>query len=250
MKDLEQLVQYLDGELNEIEKQQLIEKLKKDPSLRERIDLIKDVDALIGDKQLEKFEESLKEVEAMYHKKKEVPAPATRKMVALQIAAAIIILVSAATYFLFVKNNGNTSSDELFAAYYQKLPADFTTRSEGVPNDGFVTAIQLYNENKYKEAITEFNKVVMADPSNNAAKLFLGICYTETQQFTNATNYFKKIIDQEDPIFQEHASWYLSLCYIKTHETGKARQLLSNLVSTRSFYMAQASELLKKLPKK
>ncbi len=246
MKDLEQLVQFLDGELNEVEKQQLIEKLKNNPGLSEKLDLIKDFDALTGDKQLSGFEDTLKEVEVDFMKRKQATSRLQLKFW-MQVAAAVLILISAATYFLVIKEKTSPSADSLYASYYQKLPADYATRSNENGNDLFINAIKLYNENRYDEAISIFNKIIQADPSNNAARLFLGICYTETNNFQKASGLFNDILIKHDPIFEEHAAWYLSLCYIKTKKPDLAKPLLNNLVETRSFYVGKASELLRKL---
>lgn len=249
MKDLEQLVQYLDGELNEYEKQQLIEKLKNDPSLREKLNIIKDIDLLLGDRHLESLEESLKEIEAQ-HKGEHALIPsisAPKKLLWLKAAALIIILVSAASYFVFHFSNTPKNPDDLFAAYYEKMPADFTTRSQDTQQDDFNSAIKLYNENDYSQAIVGLNKVIQKDQSNNAAQLFLGICYIETKQFEGAAAQFEKVIKKHDPLFEEHAEWYLALSYIKTNKPGLAKPLLSKLVNSKAFYAKQASDLLKKL---
>lgn len=246
MKDLEQLVQFLDGDLNEVEKQQLIEELKKNQGLNAKLDLIKDFDALTGDKQLSDFEDTLKEVEAEFLNRKQ-PSSKLNLKLWMQIAATVILLISAATYFLVIKERSSVSPDSLYAAYYQKLPADYVTRSGENGNDLFINAIKLYNDNKYQEAIAEFNKVLLTDPSNNAARLFLGICFSEISNFKKASEHFNIILNQRDPIFEEHAAWYLSLCYIKTKNPDLARPLLINLVETRSFYIGKASELLGKL---
>lgn len=246
MKDLEQLVQFLDGDLNEVEKQQLVERLKKEPELKAKLDLIKDFDALTGDKQLSDFEDKLKEVEAEFRNKKEVTLKFNLKLW-MQIAATLIIIVSAATYFLVIKDRTSVTPDSLYAAYYQKLPANYVTRSEENGSDLFIRAIKLYNDNKYKEAVVEFKKLLVTDPSNNAARLFLGICYLEITDFPNAIEQFRIINNQHDPIFEEHAAWYLSLCYLKTGKPDLARPLLTNLVTTRSFYVGKAAELLRKM---
>ncbi len=248
MKDLEQLVQFLDGELNEAEKQQLVDKLRNNPELNGKFELIKDFDALTGDKQISNFETTIKEVEAEFLAKKQATSKLNLKLW-MQIAATVILLISAATYFLVIKERSSFSPDSLYAAYYQKLPADFATRSGEKSDDLFINAIKLYNDNKYQEAIVEFTKILNSDPSNNAARLFLGICYSETDNFKKASEHFNIILNHHDPIFEEHAAWYLSLCYIKTNNPDLARPLLNNLVETRSFYIGKASELLGKLKK-
>jgi tetratricopeptide (TPR) repeat protein len=248
MKDLEQLVQYLDGELNEVQKHQFTEKLKNDPSLGKKKELIEDVDKLIGDKQLLSFEECLKEVEALYKiENKKVQSSRIIRLKWMKAAAVVIFIVGVSTLF-FLNHNSMRSGDELFAEYYAKMPADFATRSALPENDAFLSAIQMYNANMYSEAIIEFNKILQKDPTNNAARLFLGICYAETKQFKVAASQFKNIIENKDPIFEEHASWYLSLCYIKTQNTEAARKSLSGLVNSQSFYKGKASQLLKELP--
>jgi TolA-binding protein len=248
MKDLEHLVRYLDGELNELDKQVLIEKLKKDPSLSEKLELIKDLDQLMGDKHLASFEESLKEVENIYFNAniQEKSTFSQKFRVIVRVAAIVVVVVSSLAYFYFTEMRP-LSNDKLFATYYEKMPADFSTRSATAPDDDFMKAVRLYNENKFSEAIVEFVQILKTDPSNNAAKLFLGICYTETQNYNDAAVLFKNILVQKDTIFEEHASWYLSLCYIKINKPALAKPLLDKLISTRSFYMDKASELKKKL---
>jgi tetratricopeptide (TPR) repeat protein len=248
MKDLEHLVRYLDGELNEVDKKELIEKLKKDPSLSEKVELIKDVDQIMGDKHLSSFEESLKEVENLYFNAniQEKSTFSRRYLATARVAAILLVVVSTLAYFYFTDLRPQ-SNDKLFSTYYEKMPADFGTRSATSPDDGFMKAIKLYNENKFTEAIVGFENILKTDPSNNAAKLFLGICYTETQKFKEAAALFKSILVQNDTIFEEHASWYLSLCYIKINKPGLARPILDKLISTHSFYMDKASELKKKL---
>lgn len=249
MKDLELLVRYLDGDLNDTEKQQVDDRLKVDPLLSGKLELIKDVNTVLGDKELSSFEERIAEAEKLYFNKKslEEPAPVyiTKKFNIYRIAAVIAVLVALTFTFLLVKNNLAKSNDELFATYYEKMPADFHTRSEEIQGNDFINAVKLYNQNKYREAIVGFEKVLKNEPANNAAKLFLGICYTETHQYKNAATQFTKIISGKDPIFEEHASWYLSLCYLKTNNAGLAKNILLNLVHTNSFYEDKASELLK-----
>jgi tetratricopeptide (TPR) repeat protein len=246
MKDLEQLVQYHDGDLTEADRLLLAERLKNEAELQNTLDLITDVECLIGDRELASFEENVKEAEASFLQKKAAESRLTLNFW-MKAAAILVVLVSAALFFLVLKNNVSLNNDELFAAYYEKLPADFATRSDINSKDDFINAIKLYNENKYQEAITKFHHILKNDPSNNAARLFLGISLTETSDFESAAGEFKYILDQRDPIFEEHATWYLSLCYIKTQHPGLARPLLSSLVSSRSFYMVKASDLLKKL---
>lgn len=251
MKDLEQLVQYLDGDLNDYDRQQLTEKMRVDASLREKLDFIKDVDRVIGDNELSSFEECLNDVENSFFNRQtlEEPKPAYKfkRTYIMRAAAVAAIVVATALTFILIQDRLIYSHDKIFASYYEKMPVDFATRSNEIFKDDFTDAIKYYNQNNYKEAIIHFEKVLKKDPTNNAAKLFLGICYTETKQYKNAAGQFHTIIQQKDPIFEEHASWYLSLCYIKTDNPKLAKNILHNLVNTHSFYTAKASELLKQL---
>ncbi|NJK94570.1 MAG: tetratricopeptide repeat protein [Bacteroidales bacterium] len=249
MKDLEHLVKYLDGELSEKEKHELIEKLRNDPSLSEKVDLIKDVDEIVGDKHLSSFEESLKEVESVYFNRDlhNASVSSRKYLIFTRIAVVLFVLLSTGAYFFFTGEGNSGGQDKLFAAYYEKMPADFTTRSVFPQDDNFIKAIKYYNDNKFRAAIIEFEKILKSDPDNNSVKLFLGLCYTETNEFENAAGFFKSILKQKDPIFEEHAAWYLSLCYIKTNKFDMAKPILKKLIDSRSFYMQKASELQNKL---
>lgn len=250
MRDLEQLIRSLDGELTEEQKNQLNEELKNNPSLVDNLELIKDVDSLMGDKHLNSFESTLKEVEYVVFKQgnlKKEEVKINRFTFTRLVAASVIAIVSLGILFYFMASNQKQSSEYLYAHYYQKLEADFLTRSATVAQDDFIKAVEFYSQGKYESAIGLFNSIIKKDPSNNAAKLFLGISYTETQRFTNAIKVFQDLIKQDDIMFGEHASWYLSLCYIKLNEVSKAKPLLKHLVTTKSFYVQKASDLLKDL---
>jgi TolA-binding protein len=251
MNDLEQLIRYLDGELTEEQKILFQEQLKNNHALTDNLEIIQDINQILGDKQIATFEDNLKEVEHVLFRNSEIKKERATSHYSvgrrLAIAGAISLLIIGCAYFLFFKTTASYT-DELYAQYYSKLDANFFTRSDAPAKDDFIQAIQLYDAGDYKAAIMLFNKILTNDPSNNAVKLFLGICYSETQRFPNAIKILQGVIAQNDLTFGEHATWYLSLCYIKTKDIQHAKQTLKQLISSKSYYVEKASELLQKLP--
>jgi tetratricopeptide (TPR) repeat protein len=249
MSDLEFLIRYLDGDLTEEQKREFQEQLKTNSSLANNLEFIQDMDQLLGDRHMADFEDSLKEVENVLFQKQEKEKSSRKFFLGkvLAIAGVIAILIMGTAYFLFFKS-GKLNTDALYSQYYQKLDAGFVNRSEAPGKDDFIQAIQYYDAGKYNQAITLFQKIINSDPSNNAARLFLGICYSETKQYPHAVPLFLGIVKQNDLAFKEHAYWYLSLCYLKLNDIPRAKQNLKILISSQSFYVEKASELLKKLP--
>lgn len=90
-------------------------------------------------------------------------------------------------------------------------------------------------------------RVITVEPANNAAKLFLGISFIETDQLKNAIPLFKNILESNDILFGEHARWYLSLCYIKLKEVEKAKLQLQQIIKDKTIYAQKATEILKKI---
>lgn len=249
MNDLESLIRFLDGELNEEEKKELQKQLLEDPKLMEQYQLIVDFDKAMNDKQLKQFEDSLDRAKANYFEslpEAETLNPPFRKIRHWLIAASIIFAVILGIVLSKTLIKGQ-NTDQLFAQYYERLDNSFTSRSYAESGNDFTKAIQFYDQGNYEGAIMLLKRVVTVDPANNAAKLFLGISFIETEQLKNAIPVFKNILESNDVIFGEHARWYLSLCYIKLKEVDKAKQQLQQIIKEKTIYAQKASEILKKI---
>jgi len=258
MKELEKIIQYLDGDMNVEEKQLFELELKSNPMLAQQLRLTQQVDQLLADNELFTFIENLQtakeqfkneEIRALNEDYKETNSKfkqnffLSRKL--LTAAAVILLVVISSVVYNIISVPTN---DRLFKQYYQKYEADIITRSSVITDvNALIAAIQQYDKGNYPVAIVKFEEILKSDKDNTAAHFFVGVSYIETNNYEKAIKNLSFVITQNDTAFIEHAEWYLALCYVKTKQTNKANALLSKIAGRQTFYKLMAMDVLKKL---
>ena len=136
----------------------------------------------------------------------------------------------------------------MFDRYYKPYEPSLSLRSGlNNGNQDFNLAIEYYNVHDYRNAAIYFSKVVQKEPEDMHSTLLSGISNFEISNYPEAENSFVRVIDDDDNLFIDHAQWYLSMCYIKTGETGKAKDQLALIADSESIYRKNAKQILKRL---
>jgi len=102
-----------------------------------------------------------------------------------------------------------------------------------------------FNSKKYIEALPSLEKYVETYPENSQAKLFLGICYLETNNFEKANAIFSNLASGQTS-FQNDGQWYLALLAIKQKDNNTAKKYLES-ISSDSSYFDKAQKILSKI---
>ena len=248
MKELEKLLKYHAGELQEEEKKVLDEKLKVQPELNQILSLIDDVNNTLKDEELKNFISTLGVTQNQFldSETNKTVKKHNLKFTWQLLAAASIVIVLVSSTIVYYSNFGS-NHNSIFNHFYKKYEASLLTRSNNTNNDELVIAIQLYDRGKYQDAITIFEKIIKKDATNTAAYFFAGASYIETKAYSKAITCMKFVIEQKDTAFAEHAKWYLALCYVKTNQLKEANQLLNNISKGNSVYHLMAADVLKRL---
>ena len=171
-------------------------------------------------------------------KRKRVVQLRTRMM----IAAAITILVALAFIFL---PSSPPSHQELITTYYS-VPEAPTILSPD--QDSLLRVADLLYTNKNYQAAqaayTSLAKHGFSPADQSRISLFQGICALETNQFSEATQFFAAA-DQH----RQEADWYSALSWLKAEDgLEQAKSALKQISETeRHFYGAKAKELLREL---
>jgi tetratricopeptide (TPR) repeat protein len=105
----------------------------------------------------------------------------------------------------------------------------------------------LYENKDYADAIQLFEKVLAEDNSRVGLNLYSGISHMEIEEYAEANNSFKKIINHKANAFIESAEWYLGLCYLKTNENDKAAIVFEDIVERDGYFKKDARKIIKKL---
>ena len=69
----------------------------------------------------------------------------------------------------------------------------------------------------------------------------------ELGKFDEALTEFAKFETSDYTLYTEAAEWYQALCYLKTHQTQKARVTLTSIIDSNGSYAKEADTLLRKI---
>jgi len=239
--DDEKIDDFLLGRMEETELQEFknLQSMNKEfaSRVRQRQENLQYVD-LLGDL-------ALKERVKRLHKEAVKNFPAEKRfniIPLLKYAAVIIFVIVAGLWFM----QGPISGQDVFNNNYQAYELNFGDRGSDV-EDIAISAGQLYMDGDYKKAIDLFNSL---PESQTSAKLRLakGVSFLETADYKNAVIAFQKLIDDKDPIYEEHAKWYLAMTYFKNENDLNAKKLIQEIVNKPgSFNHQKAKDILEKL---
>jgi TolA-binding protein len=111
---------------------------------------------------------------------------------------------------------------------------------------------ELYEQRKYREAITIFSGLLREDDKNKLAdnaQYWIGECYYGLRQFQQAMIEFEKIFVFSSSEKHDDAQLKIALCYLQQGDRAQAKNELEQLLATypTSEYIAKARQYLAKL---
>jgi len=162
--------------------------------------------------------------------------------------AAMFAVLLAAVFVL--KENLNTNQDfdsnQLYAEYYQVMPAEFNQRSNGESlNEVFGYAMENYKSKNYTSALDLLKKL---DANSTKVQLYKAICYTELDNGSQALSLLKSVSENGKLEEKQNAEWYLSLLYLKQSKLSLAKETLKKITKQGDhLFLSKAKKLLKEL---
>ena len=158
------------------------------------------------------------------------------------IAAAIVMLIVIRVFVPF------TSSDRLFQNYYEPLNASDHSQRDKVQdlNLNLTDGINSYIQGNYERSSLLFNQMGSVQEVQPEVQLFRGLNYMALGQYEPAREILNNYIENNYRYLPE-ATWYLSLCYLKTGDVNEARLHLTQLDAYEGMYKEDAQALARKL---
>jgi len=237
---------YLAGEMDQAEKDWFIKELEGNKDLRKEVDLRRRTDSVLQNQNILNLRSRLAAIE----KQRAEPLPeisGTKRRTGIKYAAAIAILLIAGSSILMLRPRSLTGS-EIIEKYYRPYEVPSTTRSGAIVSfEDYNTALEYYNIGEFRMAAVYFSKVLGREPDNMGSALLNGISNYEIKNYPEAEGSFKKVINDDNSYFVDHAQWYLGLCYIQTGETQKAKDQMSIVFNSNSIYSKKARKILRAL---
>jgi TolA-binding protein len=107
--------------------------------------------------------------------------------------------------------------------------------------------IGYYKSMKYAYAILTFDIILERFPKDINAIFYKALSEMESQNFSDASSLFKKVVNHSDKTFLEEAKFKLAVCLAAVSKTDESKKLFEEIISEKGFYAIRAKEELGKL---
>jgi TolA-binding protein len=142
-------------------------------------------------------------------------------------------------------------TESISAGYETKADKDIANKVlaesivEVTYKDALDKAMRLYKNEKYIDAIQEYDNILAKHPEDVNAQFYYGLCKYHLGQNGAALKKFDSVLKNRQTEFNEEANWYKALTLVEMMSTTAAKELLGNIVKQNGFYKAKAEEKLK-----
>jgi len=255
---------YLDNEMSIGERCEIEELIKINPRLYEQFTLRKGINESI---KIELFKEQLNKIHSelynsdynyIEHEKpghkvslvKDIVHVRKLKHNVLRIgkwvaAASILLLVcfSVSMYF----TNRDSLQNRLYAKYYEPLTEK---RLNFFKSSSLNKAKNKYFSKEYDVALMLLENLPNSMTIEVEKQLYYGLTLMELKRFDEAIDTFEHIsINNKYKVIKPIIHWHLALCYLKTGNQEKAKELFEKIVQRNDSHYKEAKKILKKLNK-
>lgn len=237
---LEDIEAYLNGEMDAVQKQEFEQQLTTDAQLKKQVEELRFLQTTI-DKHLQ-AEQTLPELKKIltpltqthFHKAEQQKGgrviSMNRVFAAIALAASVILI-----FFLFLPG---VSVDG--------YPVDDMSGAITRGNETqLAKAAQLFNDEKYAEAVTAFQQLKTESPDDATINYHLGISLVKTKNFTDALTLFEALAKGES-VYKEDANFFAALSAYNLQQNDKAKEYAA-AVKKESMYYKYAKAVLKKI---
>jgi len=236
---------YNADEMSEAEKQWFLKELEGNEELRNEVALRKKTDDILKKQNVMALRTKLAEIERQRSLVK-TPSRSLSKSPYMKYAAVLVgFIVIGSLLFLPARH---INGDELVNKYYKAYEPPTVQRSARSTTDAdFSLAIEYYKTHDYNNAAKLFNKVLETKPNDMQTVLLNGVSNYEEKKYPEAKQSFGKVLDNKNNLYVDQARWYLALCYVKTNETARAKELFRAISKETGYYQNDAKRIMKEL---
>lgn len=235
---------FLSGDACNAEKIWLNREMKKDPDLAREVNLRRRTNEILADREILDLRAKLNAVEM-----RKRSAGGLRKAAAKSSRYAAAILIAAAvTSALFFILKPDPSPEKLYASYYEKYESPGASRSAASAGNLLMeNAIASYSAKEYDKAIGYLEQIIANENGNMESVFMHGMANMEVKNYPVASGSFTRVIEHNDNLYLEDATWYLGLCYMMTGNSEKAVNQLNAIADSKSRYNRKAARLVRKI---
>lgn len=165
----------------------------------------------------------LKEQLQEYHKEWSGVEPAVKKPAVIHqlwrwAAAAAVLLLGTAIWWLAMKPSG---SEKLYQTYYKPDPGLLTAMGPATAY-AFEHGMVAYKNGEYQQAIEKWRPLLLATPSADTVRYFLGMAWQAMHTYDSAASMLRPLTADDSRAFYKEASWYYGLLLIRSGKEQEA----------------------------
>ena len=161
-----------------------------------------------------------------------------------QIAASLIILIGTSLLFFF--NSQSSSTEELYASYFEPYRNIVQPIVRGEHKDDMQSkAFEAYESKDYENAILHFNEILKEKP-NATISFYKANALLQLDKANQAITILEANVKNPDTL-QDRNLWYLALAYLKDNKIDASKNTLKQLLSQSKFKSKEANLLIENL---
>ncbi len=239
MEKTRNIESYLDGSMNQEEREKFEKSISEDTELASEVALSKDINEAILDEGTVHFRKLIRNIIDM----KSDRYRQVIKALNIPLAASILILISLSIWHIL----STKSPSELYTSFYQPYQTDISTRSTVSSADKTDLAYKMYQEGNYEGSFEILQNYLNTNFHDQTAHYYCGLNAVELGMYNLAIEELKLVEQDIVSPLSLHARWYLALTYLHINQPDDAKKYLLPLTSKENMYSERAQSALKKL---
>jgi|GEM_PF-5498933 len=241
MKHFTRIEDFQNGVLENGQRMQFLQDLKTDSSLAREYELSQAIDTAISDQKTRDFESALGVAKRAFEKKRSFS-------LIMKVAAAITVLGIIGGSTLLDLNNRPSGIAKIADSYYEVYqPLNGMRGADPLESAYRKQAFDAYKKGDYATAISNFEKIAIADPTNVQARFYQACAFLETGASDKAVTLFTTIITSRDNFYSPLADYYLGMAYLKSGKKDLAIQQFEKVSNHQGGYQVKAGKILNAL---
>lgn len=238
MKYQNEILEYLEGKLNEAQISDFKLRLESDQEFSEEYLTLKQMFSHLNERRYRSsYADEINKLNDQYF------APKSKKngmsLKNILISSLLIIAGLLAAWYLL-----KPKTADLYESNSNHFALHLVVKSDQDQNTS--NAERAFNNENFEEASIALNQYLITNSSDTKAKLALGICYLETENSNKAIAIFEEISNGSSTL-KDYGTWYKALYYVKNSEYSKAKDILYNIPELDAQLFNKAQKLLKDL---
>ncbi len=239
---------FIDGVLEGEELDEFVAELNDNTDLHAEVNLRTQINEAIGEKDVFELRDKLKaakEVSEVKKVKMLVPESKSELFRYVRSSVAILILLIGLAGVL---SNGMLSYDNIYKSYYN-TPSWSPERSVTSELSIWQKANRAYVKTDWNSVINILNqeKAPASTSEYAVAQFYKGVSFQNLNKYKEAISEYSKVIQQSDNLFVEEAEWNRSLCYLTLGQKELAKEELLAVIERKGHFENDAKAVLRKL---